>query len=85
MNNAHLSFETESGSLSVRHFHVEEKMSGLFRITAQALSPFDSLDLSSYIGRRAKLVIQGASPRRWRGGCASRCGWRAPRASGNKA
>ncbi len=69
MNNAHLSFETESGSLSVRHFHVEEKMSGLFRITAQALSPFDSLDLSSYIGRRAEFVIHGASPRRWRGLC----------------
>ena len=69
MNNAHLSFETESGSLSVRHFHVEEKMSGLFRVTARALSPFDSLDLSSYIGRRAELVLHGASPRRWRGLC----------------
>ncbi len=69
MNNAHLSFETESGSLSVRHFHVEEKMSDLFRITVQALSPFDSLDLSSYIGRRAELGIHGASPRKWRGLC----------------
>ncbi|MEO5725725.1 MAG: type VI secretion system tip protein VgrG, partial [Byssovorax sp.] len=69
MNNAHLSFETESGSLSIRHFHVEEKMSGLFRITAQAMSPFDSLDLSGYIGQRAELGIHGASPRRWRGLC----------------
>jgi type VI secretion system secreted protein VgrG len=69
MNNAHLSFEAESGLLSVRHFHVEEKMSGLFRITAQALSPFDSLDLASYIGQRAELGIHGASPRRWRGLC----------------
>jgi type VI secretion system secreted protein VgrG len=69
MNNAHLSFEAESGSLSVRHFHVEEKMSGLFRIRARAVSPFDSLDLGSYIGRRAELVLHGTSTRRWRGLC----------------
>ena len=69
MNNAQLSFEAENGSLSVRHFHVEEKMSGLFRIRAQAVSPFDSLDLSSYIGRRAEFVIHGMSTRRWRGLC----------------
>lgn len=69
MNNAHLSFEAESGSLSVRHFHVEERMSGLFRIRARAVSPFDSLDLASYIGRRAEFLLHGSSTRRWRGLC----------------
>ncbi len=69
MENVRVSFENADPSLSVRQFRVEEVMSGLFRIAVRATSPRESLDLSSFVGRRAELQLSGTRERAWRGLC----------------
>jgi type VI secretion system secreted protein VgrG len=69
MENARVSFEAGEAWLSIRHFHVEERMSGLFHVSLRAMSPSESLDLSSFVGARAEFTLAGASPRRFRGIC----------------
>ncbi len=67
MENARVSFEAGETWLSIRHFHVEERMSGLFLVALRARSPSESLDLSTFVGTRAEFVLAGAPPRRFRG------------------
>ena len=67
MDNASVSFEKADGGLSVRRFQVEETMSALFSVAVRAVSPDDELDLSLYVGHHAEFVLQGATPRRFRG------------------
>ncbi|HSO00136.1 MAG TPA: type VI secretion system tip protein TssI/VgrG [Candidatus Nanopelagicales bacterium] len=71
MENARLSFENAEDTLSVRSFRVEEAMSGLFRVEIRAVSPRESLDLSTFVGRRAGFALSGPPERRWRGLCES--------------
>jgi type VI secretion system secreted protein VgrG len=70
MENVRLSFP-DSGdvTVSVRHFHVEEAMSGLFAARIVAVSSMESIDLSRLVGSRAVVELEGTMQRRWRGLC----------------
>jgi len=63
MDLAQLWLESGESSLSVRHFRVEEQMSGLFRARVMARSPDEGIELGSLVGRAASLrLVNGLGP-----------------------
>lgn len=78
MADLELSFASGEKSLSVRHFSVEEEVSGLFEVSVVALSENDSLDLEALLGKPASLRVASGmkeartgGARLWTGICAA--------------
>ncbi len=67
MENVRISLENGETTLSVRHFRIEEATNGLFQVKIRAVSPNESLDLSTFVGHRATVSLAGTKERLYRG------------------
>jgi type VI secretion system secreted protein VgrG len=73
MSKLEISFQCGESSLSVRSFHVEERLNEPFRADLTALSPHDGIDLEAIVGKPAAfrvttgLSVLGSKTRVWAG------------------